>query len=751
MLILILLIISFSIFSTDTINASTTYIPQIEEETSNIPASDLAISFGAVDLGTMQETEKVSATIYFKLQNPDQLDKLLSEQQNPTSPHYQKWLTPSQFAEQFGAKEDEVDQTASWLKSSGAVIKRVWTSRLAMEFEATPLQIEQLFATPMHNFSLKGHRYYGNERNPKIPAKLKTSIETVKLNNFHITNPTAVAYDLKDITTNFAGGGRIALGPEDFYLAYNVKPLFDEGIDGAGQKIGIVARCDFDMKDVEVYRSTFKLPPSNVVKIAADDEIVNLGGIEETEVLLNTQLSGMVAPKARIEVVIAGRNAEIDQSLAFLVNNMPDTKLINISFGLCEQNLQPTFQSVFNNLYKQAAAQGQTVFVATGNGGANDCRDGSRRQVNGLASSPHVVAVGGTTLELRFDNDGRATEYVEETAWTGGGGGLSDIYSRPAYQSVFSQNELEGSSRAMPDVSMLGDPSTPGYFIVQNGSLRVTGGTSSATPCWLAVYALTNQFAKTTLGPPNARIYQLGIAQQRGGTSIFNDVTKGTNTIFGVTGFAAKPGFDLCSGWGSPNANLFVRNFTAASDSNSRGLFLLQPNGGEVLSASEAVKVKWSLNQQLADQVVSQDILISTDAGQTFRTIATNLDKNRRDFDFMPSSVKGGNIKFQIVARTNNATVTDTSDTFVNIGTDLRIELGLYSRSLRQLELQGRGFDRSARIFINSERIRKKPKMKMDGVLTLNGDTQKLKLKDGPNQIVIEIDGVRSAPYSVFL
>ncbi|MEW6735106.1 MAG: S53 family peptidase [Acidobacteriota bacterium] len=710
---------------------------------------DQVIPLDAQVIGRAASQLPVRGTIHFRLSNETELEQLLLEQQDPQSPNYHRWLTPQEFGTRFGARAEAYQETLDWLRAADIEITRIWPNRLAIEFSAPTYKIEKTFGVRMQLYSLEGISYYANTDAPLVPMSIAGQIEGVRLFNFPQAHPLNVKRK-DNISPNFRSGGRVAVGPQDLYLAYNLNPLFADGIDGTGQTIGIVARSDFQMSDVEKFRETFKLPPANVIKIPAGGAIVNRGGIEEAEVLLDTQISGAAAPKATVQVVIAERDGEIDQSLSFFVNNLPDTKVISISFGLCERDLGPTFQAVFNNLYKQAAAQGQTVLVSSGDTGANDCRDGSGKQVNGLASSPFAVSVGGTSLNLRFNDSGDATAVNNERAWNGSGGGISVIYSRPAYQTI---GGLAGVTRTVPDVSLLADPGSPGFFIVQSGVVSVIGGTSASAPAWAGIFALTNQFSQLSgLGLANVRIYQLGTSQQQGGTAVFNDITQGNNSNLGVEGFPAQPGYDLSTGWGSPNGDNFVRNFANAPGS-SNGLFLIQPNGGEFLEKNSPFMIRWRVSESLAASITSQDLLLSTDGGATFQAIATGLDRSMRSFEANLAELVSANARFRVRVRTDMSNeVIDTSDALVNIGTGLRIEFAQYLQGLERLEIMGSGFLNTARIIINDRKIKRKPKLLSTGdTLILTGKMKKLKLKQGENQVIVEVEGVRSAAYKIVL
>src|SRR5262249_23733282 len=150
----------------------------------------------------------------------------------------------------------------------------------------------------------------------------------------------------------------------------------------------------------------------------------------------------------------------------------------------CEQRLGTRQVMMFHNPYTQAAAQGQSVFVAAGDTGANDCGDGAGRQVNGFASSPNCVAVGGTNVQARYDDMGNAVGFGSETGWSGSGGGISGIFAKPPYQQDL-MSLSDTTQRSMPDVAQLADPAGPGAFIgIKNQIACCIGGTSLAAPIW---------------------------------------------------------------------------------------------------------------------------------------------------------------------------------------------------------------------------------------------------------------------------
>lgn len=513
-------------------------------------------------LAPMAKSARLDLTLAFKLPDRAALDAFISELHDERSPNYRRWLTPEQFGDRFGADRAHYQAARDWLRAQGFQVKREWPNRLMIDFSGTVAQIEKSFATNINTYAFRGHNYFAHARAPRVPREFADAILTVMgMENFSEPQPLHISAQRGAGAQRFTTGRATALSPKDFQTAYNAGALLAAGIDGRGQTIAIAARSDFNISDVQRFRTAFNLPANDPQKLFPFGAVSNLGGIEETEVLLDVQLAGAVAPGATVQAVIAPK---LMQSLQSIYNDRPNVPIVSVSFGLCEQRLTTESVKMFDALYAQGVVQGQTTFVASGDNGANDCRDG-RPAVNGLASSPNVTAVGGTKLNPLFDSNGNATGYGGEEVWNsggavGGGGGASIVFEKPLYQ--FGPGVLNDGRRNLPDVSLLADLNSPGYFIVEGGQVVTVGGTSAAAPCWAGALALVEQFTGSgPLGNINFRIYALGANQANGGPVIFNDITLGDNSNGNVSGFKAGPNYDLATGWGSVNIDALARNF----------------------------------------------------------------------------------------------------------------------------------------------------------------------------------------------
>jgi hypothetical protein len=508
--------------------------------------------------------ELKSMMLAFRIQNLAGLQQLLEGQQNPRSAQYHRWLTPEEFGARFGVSDDEFQRVIRWLQQNGMVVTHAYPNRLSVYFDGTVAQVERAFKISIGTYEFEGKRFYSNDRAPQISEPFQDrALGVFGLDNFPDEQPL------------YRSGTRTSMAPADLHHAYNLLPLYNSGIDGAGQSIAIVARSDFDIGDVQAFRNFFGLPPSDPQKIfVVPGQNPGMSNPSEvTEVLLDAEWSGAMAPAASIQVVIAPTNASISPSLDYIVNRLASSHVVSISFGGGESMVSDLTLIQSDQRYMQAASQGQSVFVASGDNGVQQFAAGSQLSsgpdVNRLCSSPYATCVGGTNLNPVLDVDGNVTEYGEETAWSGSGGGKSKFYAKPAYQ--FGPGVPKDGMRDVPDVAAMGNPGQQGVYWYQGGTLRCCiGGTSLSAPLWAGLFGLVNQVVAVPgtssdgVGLANTRIYEMGRTQlTSGGLQTFHDVTVGSNSTGAVPGFSAEVAYDQVTGWGSFNGDLFVQSFAS--------------------------------------------------------------------------------------------------------------------------------------------------------------------------------------------
>ncbi len=383
------------------------------------------------------------------------VNKLLEEQQDESSVNFHKWLTPEQYGEQFGPTPEEIQSVTGWLQSHGFQVAKVAKSRHVIEFSGTAAQVKEALHTEIHKYTARGEEHWANAGDPQIPAALASVVAgTVSLHNFRKKPATTFGtncgaginpIDFLGISPNVNFGCFFALGPSDFATIYNVKPLWNEGIDGTGQSIAIVAASNINIQDARNYRKLFGLAPNDPQIILDGPDPGLVPGGYETEAIGDVNSATGIAKNATIKLVVAATTdttAGDDLSSLYIVENNI-APVMSRSFDLCERSLGTAGNQFEYTLQQQAAAQGITSIVVSSDNGSSDCDFGftgftvpataSRGlSVNGLASTPYNVAVGGTDFNDFFPsplkywsatNDPKtlvsALAYVPEMAWNG--------------------------------------------------------------------------------------------------------------------------------------------------------------------------------------------------------------------------------------------------------------------------------------------------------------------------------------------
>jgi subtilase family serine protease len=455
--------------------------------------------------------------------------------------------------------------------------------------------VEQTFHTQIHNYSLDGEQHIANATATSIPKALSPVVAGIlSLHNFFSkSNITPIK---KGGPSTDLGNGSFALSPADFATIYDVNPLYKASINGAGQTIAIVGRSDIDPVDIADFRAMTGLPAPNFQTIVnGPDPGVNGDEVEQD---LDVSWSGAVAPGAMIDLVVSGSTATtdgVDLSAAYIVDN-DLAPVMSTSYGLCEQ-----FDILYGVTYEgmiweQAAAEGISAFVSAGDNGGAGCDSTSQPSaqlgfaVNGMASTPYNVAVGGTEFN-DFANPAQywaatnnkanissALGYIPETAWNesgttanndigapnilAGSGGVSIMYPKPAWQT--GTGVPADGMRDLPDVSLTAAVHD-GYIIClraqggdcSQGYFFLVGGTSASSPSFAGIMALINQQTNSIQGNPNPTLYALANSKNYG--TIFHDTTVGDNKVpaldGSLIGYSTTPSFDLATGWGSVDVN----------------------------------------------------------------------------------------------------------------------------------------------------------------------------------------------------
>jgi subtilase family serine protease len=517
-------------------------------------------------------------SITMPLRNRVKLDHLLHDLQDPNSAQYHRWLAPGEFQTRFGPTRADVARVADWLKSGGFQIDSASAGNRTVVFHGRADAAERAFGVKIAATS--NGVSFANLSDPSVPSVIAPLISHVSGLSNTIHSIPASQIEPGDFTPRpEAKIGRIrAFGPQDLYTFYDESSLLQSGIDGSGTDcIAIVADSQFDVASVDKFDIQFDLPAISLVKTYPDITAPATNG-DVIEALLDVQYAHAAAPGAPIRAYIGddsspyvSANGAIYDAAAAAVNE-DQCGTINISFALCGLTASD-YRNIIDPLAVQAATQGQTVTVATGDWGAaalvlnssmTACVISKSRGVSELAADPNVLAVGGTQFNPRYNRAGDDVGSKREKAWRdtgkharyGGatGGGVSAVFSRPSYQQ---SAEPAMTMRTIPDVSFGASLFHPGFFLGYQDQVGtvIVGGTSLAAPYWSGISHLVQQEAGSRPGPMNSALYSLAAT---GAASGIRDVRGGNNTFNGVKGYKATRGYDLATGWGTPDIGVLV-------------------------------------------------------------------------------------------------------------------------------------------------------------------------------------------------
>jgi len=517
------------------------------------------------------------------------LETLMRGQHDPTSPLFHKWLTPETYAEHFGISDNDVASTTNWLKGNGLVIEQVVGGGRQILFGGTAAQVEAAFSTAMRTYQVDGEIHHANATDPEIPRALSSVVSgVVSLHDFRAKSANIrVQQTNPENTWYYNGIQQSALVPGDLAKIYNAIPLYSASIDGTGQSIAVIGRSNIDLAEVRLFRSTYGLPAKDPQIILAGTDPGIICGGDEFESAMDVEYAGAIAKNATVKFVVAASTLATDGiylASQYAVNHSV-APILSLSYGLCEKVLGTSGNAMMSSLWQQAAAQGMSVFVASMDSGAAGCDEMNAAvatggiAVNGLGSTPFNTAVGGTQFDDVFNrstywaasNDpvtkASALGYIPELAWNesrgsglySSGGGVSSKYAKPVWQ--FGLGVSPDGKRDIPDVAFAAGIQDA-YKLNVDKQVMGGAGTSAATPVFASIMALVLQKVGQPQGLVNPVLYALAYNQNyNSGAAVFHDVTKGNNTVPGVTGYDAGPGFDMVTGLGSVDAAQLVNHW----------------------------------------------------------------------------------------------------------------------------------------------------------------------------------------------
>jgi subtilase family serine protease len=592
-------------------------------------------------------------------------DELLREQQDPSSPNYHRWLTPVEIGERYGLPQVSIDNVTSWLESQGLHVDAVSNSRVRIRFSGTAENVGNAFAARLHNYSLKDGVRISPSSTPSVPAELAPYVAAVHglqtIDDKPQMGPESVATGNEQAKSTSCDSNGVCthyVWPGDFWNIYDMTPAYTGGWNGSGQTVAIIGRSRVNMADIEQFQKRANLqvrdpvevvPPGGADPGPADATQVDTPNKDQSEATLDVSRVAATAHQATINLVISKSTSTVN-GIAIAMQYVVDTNpvpahVMTISFGNCESNAGASGVAFYDNLFSQAAAEGISVFVSSGDAGVAGCdahhvappAGAQIASPNYICASSHATCVGGT----EFADTANPTAYWHQTSTTGfvsaigyipegawndplqsdgttyiasTGGGVSSYVPTPSWQTGTGVPGRQG--RYTPDISFTASQHDPyaRCFAASGGScvadstglfhFSTSSGTSASAPSMAGVAAMLNQKMGTPQGNLNPGIYALAAS---GTSGAFHDVTVATSGVGtcdlgtpsmcnnsvpslagltgGLAGYAVGPGYDLATGLGSLDVYAFLSHWSSVPDtstaSNYQGLWWASPAGSE--------------------------------------------------------------------------------------------------------------------------------------------------------------------------
>ena len=488
-------------------------------------------------VGHLPAQQRISLALSLPLRNQDQLERLLEDIYNPHSPSYHHFLSVEEFADKFGSTEEDYAAAVRFAESHGLAIVGKGANRMVLDVEGSAADVESAFHTSLALFQhpTEARTFYAPETEPVADLAVPV-LHVSGLDNFN--QPRAKNILASAITPKASGSGPSG----SFYGSDLRKAYYGTGsLNGAGQTLAIFAYKGVNMSDITTYfNNTHQTLTVPIKSISVNGASTTCGsGCVDIEQALDIEQAISMAPGlAQLRLYVGKNDISIFNQIA--TDNV--AKSVSCSYGWAKD------QSSLDPILQEMAAQGQSVFVATGDQGSNTAAN-----VVWPSDDAWVTAVGGTVLTTK--SAGGA--WQSETGWASSAGMVSkNSVAIPSYQQlagvVTGSNGASSTLRNIPDVS---SQSSAAQYVCANGACRTQGGgTSYAAPLWAGLIAMVNQQSVsqggTTVGFINPDLYAIGTGSGFG--TDFHDILTGSNGKY-----SSVSKYDLVTGWGSPiGANL---------------------------------------------------------------------------------------------------------------------------------------------------------------------------------------------------
>lgn len=519
-------------------------------------------------VGAMPSGQSLRITLVLPLRNETQLDTLLADLYNPNSSSYHHFLTVEQFTAEFGPTQDDYNAVLNFAAEHGLKVVATSPNRVNVDVVGTIGAINQAFHVNMRTYQhpTENRTFFAPDREPTVDLPFQLW-HIAGLDNYSIPHPAGLSRNPN--AGSKKSNATTGSGPSASFLGSDMRAAYygSGSLNGAGQYLGLLEFYGTDLADVQTYYSNaHQTYPSGVISLLSTDgtstACTESSGCDDTEQTLDiTQALGMAPGLSGLVVYVGSTDSSIFNSMA---THTPLNHELSCSWGWT-----PADPSTDDPYFKEFAVQGQNMFVAAG-----DSSKWTSSQDVYPADDVYITSVGGTDLTT----SSAAGPWASETGWSDSGGGISPhSYAIPSWQTTAAAgcSSCSKTVRNGPDVAA--NANFTFYVCADQTTCTANeyGGTSFAAPMWAGFLALVNQQAvangSSALGFINPTLYSLGEGSTY--TSDFHDITSGSN------GFSATTGYDLVTGWGSPQAALVS---ALAGGSQTQPGFSLSASPGSV-------------------------------------------------------------------------------------------------------------------------------------------------------------------------
>jgi len=510
-----------------------------------LPGHVPAAVAGLPPQGVLPAANHLDLSIRLPLRNKAELTDLIQQLYDPASTNFHRYLTPAQFTERFGPTVQDYQSVQDFARSNRLVVESTFGNRALLEVSGSVADIQAAFQVTLRTYRhpTENREFYAPDVEPKVDARLPI-VEINGLDNYIVPHPGN--HGVRPPGPAPGGGS----GPNGDFWGYDFRKAYvpNVSLNGAGQIAGLFELDGYYPSDIAAYESMTGLPNlvPTLIKVGSFNGVPSTNFSSVGEVSLDIESEIAMAPGlAGLWVYEGNYTASILTQMA--VDDVAKQISSSWFFGRATTN---------DTELLEMAAQGQSFFQCSGDNLA---------YVNGInygpnsgppSDDPYLTSVGGTMLTTASDKSWLSeTNWNNENGVNGSGGGISTVFTIPIWQQGVNMSANGGSTthRNIPDVAMVADYCT---FVSNNGHTNSWWGTSIAAPLWAGFTALVNQQAvgenKPTVGFLNPALYAIG-----GGAyynNYFHDITLGNNTwSSSPNAYYATTGYDLCTGWGSPN------------------------------------------------------------------------------------------------------------------------------------------------------------------------------------------------------